>query len=41
MNSFIKNLIRAKDNFYKKFIHMQSNSKYNFCALKNLQNHLN
>ena len=25
MNSFIKNLIRAKDNFYKKFVRKSSN----------------
>ena len=40
MNSFIKNLIRAKDNFYKKFVR-KSNNMYNLCAFKNLQNHLN
>ena len=40
MNSFIKNLIRAKDNFYKKFVR-KSNNMYHLCAFKNLQNHLN
>ena len=39
-NSFIKNLIRAKDNFYKKFVR-KSNNMYHLCAFKNLQNHLN
>ena len=40
MNSFMKNLIRAKDNFYKKFVR-KSNNMYHLCAFKNLQNHLN
>ena len=40
MKSFIKNLIRAKDNFYKKFVR-KSNNLYHLCAFKNLQNHLN
>ena len=40
MNSFIKNLIRAKDNFYKKFVR-KSNNIYHLCAFNNLQNHLN
>ena len=40
MNSFIKNLIRAKDNFYKKFVR-KSNNMYHHYAFKNLQNHLN
>ena len=40
MNSFTKNIIRAKDNFYKKFVH-KSNNMYLPCAFKNLQNHLN
>ena len=40
MNSFIKNLIRAKDNFYKKFVR-KSNNMYHHSAFKNLQNHLN
>ena len=40
MNSFIKNLIRAKDNFYKKFV-CKSNNMNQLCAFKNLQNHLN
>ena len=40
MNSFIKNLIRAKDNFYKKFVR-KSNDMYHHYAFKNLQNHLN
>ena len=40
MNSFIKNLIRAKDNFYKKFVR-KSNNMYNLCPFKILQNHLN
>ena len=40
MNSFIKNLICAKDNFYKKFVHT-SNNMYHLCAFKNSQNHLN
>ena len=40
MNSFIKNLIRAKDNFYKKFVH-KNNNMYHHYAFKNLQNHLN
>ena len=39
MNSFIKNLIRAKDIFYKKFVR-KSNNMYHLCAFKNLQNHL-
>ena len=38
-NSFTKNLIRAKDNFNKKFVH-KSNNMYHACAFKNLQNHL-
>ena len=40
MKSFIKNLIRAKDNFCKKFIR-KSNDMYHHYAFKNLQNHLN
>ena len=40
MNSFIKNLIRAKDNFCKKFFR-KSNNMYHLCAFINLQNHLN
>ena len=40
MNSFIKNLIRAKDNFYKKIVR-KSNNLYHLCGFKNLQNHLN
>ena len=40
MNSLIKNLIRAKNNFYKKFIH-KTNNMYHRYAFKNLQNHLN
>ena len=40
MNSFIKNLIRAKDNFYKKSVR-KSNNMNQLCAFKNLQNHLN
>ena len=40
MNSFIKNLIRAKDSIYKKFVR-KSNNMYHLCAFKNLQNHLN
>ena len=40
MNSFIKNLIRAKDNFCKKFVR-KSNNMYHHYAFKNLQNHLN
>ena len=40
MNSFIKNLIRAKDNFYKKFVR-KSNDMYHHYAFKNFQNHLN
>ena len=40
MNSFIKNLIRAKDNFYKKFVR-KSNNMYHHYAFKSLQNHLN
>ena len=35
-----KNLIRAEDNFYKKFVH-KSNNMYHHYAFKNLQNHLN
>ena len=35
MNSFIKDVIRAKDNFYKKFVR-KSNNMYLFCAFKNL-----
>ena len=33
MNSFIKNPIRAKDNFYKKFV-CKSNNMYHLCAFK-------
>ena len=40
MNSFIKSLIRAKDNFYKKFVR-KSNNVYHLCAFNNLQSHLN
>ena len=40
MNRFIKNLIRAKDNFHKKFVR-KSNNMYHLCAFENLQNHLN
>ena len=40
MNSFIKNLIHAKDNFYKKIVR-KSNNMYHLCGFKNLQNHLN
>ena len=40
MNSFIKSLIRAKENFYKKFFR-ESNNMYYLCAFKNLQNPLN
>ena len=40
MNSFIKNLIRVKDNFYKKFVR-KSDNMYHLCPFKNLQNHLN
>ena len=40
MNSLIKNLIRAKDIFYKKFV-CKSNNIYHLCAFKNLQNNLN
>ena len=40
MNSFIKKLIRAKDNFYKKFVR-KSENMYHLCPFKNLQNHLN
>ena len=40
MKSFIKNLIRAKDNFCKKFVR-KSNNMYHHYAFKNLQNHLN
>ena len=40
MNSFIKNLIYAKDNFYKKFV-PKSNIMHHHYAFKNLQNHLN
>ena len=40
MSCFIKNLNRAKDNFYKKFV-SKSNNIYLFCAFKNLQNDLN
>ena len=40
MNSFMKNLIRAKDNFYKKFVR-KINNMYHLCAFKNLQNYLN
>ena len=35
MNSFIKDVIRAKDNFYKKFVR-KSNNMYLFCTFKNL-----
>ena len=40
MNSLIKNLIRAKYFFYKKFV-CKSNNIYRICAFKNLQNNLN
>ena len=40
MNSFIKNLIRAKVNFYRKFVG-KSNNIYHRYAFKNLQNNLN
>ena len=40
MNSIIKNLIRAKDNFKKKFVR-KSNNMHHPCDFKNLQNHLN
>ena len=40
MNSFIKNLIRAKDNFCKNFVR-KSNNMYHHCGFENLQNHLN
>ena len=40
MNSFIKKLIRAKDNFYKKFVR-KGNNMYHLCVFENLQNHLN
>ena len=40
MNSFIKNLICAEDNFYQKFIR-KSNIIYNLCVFKILTNHLN
>ena len=40
MNSFIKTLIRAKDNLYKKFVR-KSNNMYRHYAFKNLENHLN
>ena len=40
MNSFIKNLIRATDNFYKKFFR-KSNNMYHHYAFKNPQNDLN
>ena len=34
MNSFIRNLIHTKDDFYKKFI-CKSNDIYHLCAFKN------
>ena len=40
MNSFIKNLICAKDNFCKNFVR-KSNNMYHHCGFENLQNHLN
>ena len=40
MNSFIKNLTSAKDNFHKKFFR-KSNNMYHHYAFKNLQSHLN
>ena len=40
MNSFIKNVIRATDSFYKKFVR-KSNNMYHHDDFKNLQNHLN
>ena len=40
MNSFIKDLIRAKKNFCRKFV-CKSNNMYHHYAFKNLQNHLN
>ena len=36
MNSFIKNLIYAKDNFYKKFVR-KSNNMYHLCVFKDLR----
>ena len=39
MSSFMKNLVRAKYNFHKKFVR-QSNNMYYLCAFKNLQDHL-
>ena len=36
MNSFIKNLIRAKDNFYKKFVRKSNNMCHPY-AFKNLE----
>ena len=35
INSFIKDVIRAKDSFYKKFV-CKSNNMYHLCAFKNL-----
>ena len=40
MNSFIKNIIRNKDNFYKKFV-CKNNNMYHLWDFKNLQNCLN
>ena len=40
MNSFMKNLTRAKDNLYKKIVR-KTNNMYHHYAFKNLQNHLN
>ena len=40
MNSFIKKLICAKENFYNKVVH-KSNNMYHLCAFKNLRNHFN
>ena len=37
---FIKKPIRAKDNFYKRFVRKSSNMDH-LCVFKNLQNHLN
>ena len=40
MNSFIKDVVSAKNNFYKKFFR-ESNNMYHLCAFKILQNYLN
>ena len=40
MNSFIKNLICAQNNFYKKFVR-KTNNMHHLCPFKTQQNYLN